>query len=104
MHIDQALAKAFTISLLLRIKLPDPVQRQSFLGKLLHKPVQDKQEFLSILLKADKSLDDLKSNFLNSNQETKQKITKISEEAKKIYGSAKIKTIRTKRQSLNPPI
>ncbi|MFA4891395.1 MAG: hypothetical protein WC604_03545 [Candidatus Gracilibacteria bacterium] len=104
MHIDQTLAKVFTISLLLRIKLPDPVQRQSFLEKLLHKSVKDKQEFLSILLKADKSLDDLKNNFLNSNQETKQKITKISEEAKKICRSAKIKTIRTKRQSLNPLI
>lgn len=76
MHIDQALAKAFTISLLLRIKLPDPVQRQSFLEKLLQKPTQDKQDFFTTLLKADKSLDNLKNVFLDSAKATKKTLKK----------------------------
>ncbi|MFA6917393.1 MAG: hypothetical protein WC285_00970 [Candidatus Gracilibacteria bacterium] len=102
MNLDQAITKAFTISLFLHIKFPEPVQRQSFLETLLNKPAQDKREFFATLLKADKSLEDLKNNFLNSAKETNQKIIKISEEAKGIWRAAKIKTIQRKRQSLTP--
>lgn len=104
MNLDQALAKAFEISLLIRIKLPNPIQRGTFLEKILQSSAQQKREFFVTLRKADQALKDLDVDFLDSTEKAKQKIVKITEEAKSLYRTAKTTILKKERQSFEPNI
>lgn len=104
MNIDQAIAKAFDISLLVQMKLPDPEKRKAFLEKVLCGPAQQKREFFVTLRRADQSLKDLKVDFLDFAKNTKLKMSRISKEAKSVYKASKTGILKKNRKSIEPNI